>query len=325
MSDNSKIEWTEATWNVVSGCTKISDGCLKCYIERTPPFRIAHRRFDGSDIGATTGVMLHPERLTLPLRWKKPRLIFANSLSDLFHEDVPDELIAQSFAVMALTPRHTYQLLTKRHARMRSLLNSGKFAELVWLAAGDIAGRDEAFPLPAADYDAVMARFAERVRTDDVMAPWPNIWLGVSCENQRWADIRIPALLETPAAVRFVSAEPLLGPVDLTDWIGGWSERRQATTVLPAAFIPYPRLHWLIAGGESGPGAQPMDVEWVRDLVKQCDGTPTAVFVKQLGAVWASDWTVNGKTVSALGDRKGGEWDYWPTDLRVREFPALTS
>src|SRR5688500_5998333 len=120
MSDGSKIQWTETTWNILSGCTRVSDGCDHCYIERTPPFRMAGRRFDKPGIGGTTGVKLHPERLEQPLHWRKPRRVFVNSLADLFHEDVPAEFIAKAFAVMRATPQHTYQLLTKRHARMRN-------------------------------------------------------------------------------------------------------------------------------------------------------------------------------------------------------------
>ncbi len=123
----SRIEWTGTTWNPVTGCTRVSPGCDHCYIERTPPFRIAGRRFDRAGTGGTTGVTLHPDRLEQPLRWRKPRLVFVNSLSDMFHEQIPDHYIAEVFAVIGHTPRHTYQLLTKRHDRMRALLNSSQF------------------------------------------------------------------------------------------------------------------------------------------------------------------------------------------------------
>lgn len=132
MADKTNIEWTQATWSPVTGCTRVSEGCTRCYIERTPPFRMAGRRFDGDHIGATTGVQLHPERLEIPLRWRKPRRVFVCSMADLFHDQVPDEYIARVFVVMALAPRHTFQVLTKRHARMRSLLNSREFYAAVY-------------------------------------------------------------------------------------------------------------------------------------------------------------------------------------------------
>ncbi|MEV8638917.1 phage Gp37/Gp68 family protein [Streptosporangium sp. NPDC051023] len=281
MADKSKIQWTESTWNVITGCTKISDGCLNCYITGTPPFRMAGRKFDGPGIGATTGVTLHPDRLETPLRWKKPRMVFVNSLADLFHEDVPDGFIAQVWDVMARCPQHTFQILTKRHARMRSLLR--KWSPITgatpWVHTG----------------------------------PWPlpNVWLGVSVESQQWAIARVPALLETPAAVRWISAEPLLGPVLLhDDWIGADPFRRDE-----------PSLDWVVCGGESGPGARLMDLEWSRSLVRQCRDAKTAVFVKQLGSVWAKDIHVGGRSLAAQGDRKGGDWTHWPVDLRAREFP----
>jgi protein gp37 len=184
---------------------------------------------------------------------------------DLFHESVPDAFIAEVFSVMARGHWHTFQLLTKRHGRMRSLLSRPSF-------------RDNLAHL----------------------APWPlpNVWLGVSAEDQKWWDVRVPALLETPAAVRFVSAEPLLGPIDMR------LDREHGDSA----------PDWLIIGGESGPGARPMDVEWVRDLLAQCQrpGAPTVPFVKQLGAV-------AGRELGA--GSKGGDWDQWPEDLKFRGFP----
>lgn len=197
MSANTKIEWTEATWSPVTGCTRVSDGCLNCYIERTPPFRMSHRRFDRDGIGGTTGVLLHPGRLGIPLKWRKPKRIFVCSMADLFHAEVPDEFIARVWHVMRMAPDHTFQVLTKRHDRMRSLLNSVDFRELVFGLGG--VGRGQA--------NGHLEHYRQW--------PVPNVWLGVSTENQQWANIRIPVLLDTPAAVRFISAEPLLGPIDL--------------------------------------------------------------------------------------------------------------
>ncbi|MGW4488407.1 DUF5131 family protein [Amycolatopsis sp. NPDC004368] len=189
MAQNSKIEWTDTTWNPVTGCTKVSPGCEHCYAETL------HERFNGKGSFAT--VTLHPNRLDLPLRWKKPRRVFVNSMSDLFHKDIPDEFIAMVFAAMALAPQHTFQVLTKRHARMRSLLSDPWF------------------------FEGVLPHAVDQLSTSDYEFRYPlrNVWLGVSTEDQKWADIRIPALLDTPAAVRWISAEPLLGSIDLTKWM----------------------------------------------------------------------------------------------------------
>jgi protein gp37 len=247
MSTNTHIEWTDATWNTLSGCTRISEGCLNCYIERTPPFRMAHRRFDSPAIGGKTGIILHENRLDLPLHWRNPRRVFVNSLADLFHDDVPTEHIAKVFATMARAERHTFQVLTKRPARMRSLLADGGFRLME-------ATSDEA--TAQALYDA----------------PWPlpNVWIGTSVESQKWADVRVPQLLRTEAAVRFLSCEPLLGPIKLASTDG---------------------IDWVIVGGESGPGARPMHPAWARQLRDQCQTAGTAFFLKQHGE-WAERATL---------------------------------
>lgn len=262
MADKTGIEWTDATWNVVSGCTRVSEGCERCYIERTPPFRMEGRRFDGPQIGATTGVRLHEDRLALPLKWRAPRRIFVNSLSDLFHGEVPDDLIAKVFAVMALAPRHAFQVLTKRPGRMRSLLTDEDFAESAAFAIVDLvlAGHDGSH-LP------------------ELLGDWwplPNVWLGTSVENQHWADVRIPHLLDTPAAVRWISAEPLLGPVTFrwAKWKplrGGWH------------LDALRDIDWVVAGGESGLGARPMHPAWARDLRDQCVEAAVPFLFKQHG------------------------------------------
>ena len=300
MSDTSKIEWTDATWNPVSGCTKVSPGCDHCYAET---FAERWRGTPGHHFENGFDVTLRPERLNQPLRWKRPRRIFVNSMSDLFHESVPDGFIGSVFDVMAQTPQHTYQILTKRHGRMRSLLNK-------WADAGWYWRRDDMLWCGPLD------------------GPLPNVWLGVSVEDQKWADIRVPALIETPATVRFLSCEPLLGPVGLDRylWLTGpstagpfrdYAGRRrfgggiggQAITSVKAR-----DLHWLIVGGESGPGAREMDREWAERLVWECRDAGVPVFVKQLG-------TVLGRQIGA--GRKGGDWEAWPEDLRVREFPRI--
>lgn len=283
MSDKTYIEWTEATWNVVSGCTRVSDGCTNCYIERTPPFRVAHRRFDRDGTGGTTGVQLHPERLTIPHRWRKPRRIFVCSLADLFHYDVPDDFIAQVWAAMAVAERHTFQVLTKRHARMRSLLSSEDFRS-------EVAHNVLALTVP--DGDELPSQMT------DLVDWWPlrNVWLGVTAENQQWADIRIPALLDTPAAVRFVSAEPLLGWIDLRQIDYYEPDHTNCSGLVSPAHEPacgcepgkHWGINWVIAGGESGPGARPMHPNWARGLRDQCQESGTAFLFKQRG-----EWTWN--------------------------------
>ena len=245
------IQWTDEVWNPTSGCDRVSPGCDHCYAltmaKRLKGMGQAKYQRDGDPrtSGPGFGLTVHPDAVNLPLCWRKPRRIFVNSMSDLFHADVPTPWLADIFAVMAAAPRHTFQVLTKRHARMRSLLNDPAFqAQVKERAAGkglDPAGW--AWPLP-------------------------GVWLGVSAEDQHWADIRIPALLDTPAAVRFVSAEPLLGPIDLDRylWLQGPSSagpfydhagRRRFGGGIGGQMLTRVRardLHWVIAGGESGPG-----------------------------------------------------------------------
>ena len=259
VGDTTHIEWTDATWNPVTGCTRVSPGCVNCYIDWAPPFRVEGRHFTDRDgnrshaIGATTGVRLHPDRLDWPLRkrsWRGKR-VFVCSLADLFHDDVPDEYIARVFAVMALTPEVTYQVLTKRPARMRALLASGTFAGMVW--------RD----------------------VDDPSWPLPNVWMGVTVEDQERADQRIPILLDTPAAVRWLSCEPLLGPVDL-DATGMGVTGTSGPESRPSA------VDWVVAGGESGPNARPMHPSWARSLRDQCATAGVPFLFKQWGE-WAPD------------------------------------
>jgi protein gp37 len=196
MSDKSSIEWTDATWNPVTGCTKVSPGCDHCYAET---FAERFRGVEGHHFERGFDLMLRPERLGQPLRWRRPRRVFVDSMSDLLDGRIPDDYVARVFGVMAAARWHTFQVLTKRHGRLRSLLSSESFRERVFLSnnadQGDILG--DGWPLP-------------------------NVWLGVSVEDQHWADIRIPALLDTPAAVRWISAEPLLGPVDIRPWLPWW-------------------------------------------------------------------------------------------------------
>ncbi len=259
MADKTGISWTSATWNPVTGCAKVTQGCKHCYAERDWA-RLAHLpAYEGR---AFTDVTCHPERLDQPLRWSKPRMIFVNSMSDLFHEDVPDEFIDQVFAVMALAQDHTFQVLTKRPERMLAYLTErAAGGRHVWRAGQQIkmpGGREK----PAPGW------------------PLPNVWLGVSVENQAAADERIPLLLQTPAAVRWVSCEPLLGSVDLRE------------VVMPDGDTLGTYLHndgeqagldWVVVGGESGPKARPMHPDWARRLRDQCEDARVPFFFKQTG------------------------------------------
>lgn len=261
----SAIEWTNVTWNPTTGCDRVSPGCDNCYAltlaRRLKAMGSAKYQRDGDPrtSGPGFGLTVHHDTLDAPLRWKKPRRVFVNSMSDLFHDQVGEAFLASVFDVMARTPQHTYQVLTKRHARLRSVMRS--------------AVPGESWPLP-------------------------NVHLGVSVDDQKRADLRIPALLEVDAYVRFLSCEPLLGPVSLRPYLSG--------------------LQWVIVGGESGRGARSMDLDWVRRIIADCRDAGVPVFVKQLGSVWAADTYYAGKLVGG----KGGEITTWPRDLRVREWPT---
>jgi protein gp37 len=255
MSDKTKISWTDASWPVVTGCTHVSEGCDHCYAAKLTGGRLRHLpAYEGlAEGGRFNGtVRLLPDRLDWPLHWRKPRRIFVSDMADLFHEAVPTAYIATVFDVMAAARQHTFQVLTKRHARLRALSRTAAFGER-W--------------------------------------PLPNVHVGVSVEDQRWNDIRVPALLGTPAAVRFLSCEPLLGPVDLR---------------LPNVPVPVhvQSIHWVIVGGESGPGHRPMDIAWLESIVSQCRGSGIPVWVKQ-----------------DSGPRAGQQGRI-PDELWIHEFPG---
>ncbi|SDD42506.1 DUF5131 family protein [Auraticoccus monumenti] len=269
MADRTGIEWTDATWNPVTGCTKVSPGCDHCYAET-----IAHR-FDGTAAyPAGFDVTLRPERLNQPLHWKRPRRVFVNSMSDLFHDQIPDDYIAEVWAVMSIAKLHTFQVLTKRPGRMRSLLRSALFRLMV----------------NAHRLQRGVSVLPDSRRPDGTYAwPLPNVWLGVSTEDQRWANVRVPVLLGTPATVRFVSAEPLLGPIDLDD-LGGISSLAADWAGGPGGGTgaPHPLLDWVIVGGESGHGARPMHPDWARALRDQCTSAGVAFHFKQWGE-WVTE------------------------------------
>lgn len=288
------IEWTDKTWNPVRGCSRVSEGCRKCYAER-----VAHR-FSGpgqpyEGLTAKDGrwngtVRLVEEHLTDPLRWKKPCKIFVNSMSDLFHESLPFEAIDQVFAVMALCPQHTFQVLTKRAERMAEYM----------LDSRDMLGFKTIYERVRALMDQpgqpIRPIFAKYVKW-----PLPNVWLGMSVENQEAADARIPHLLRTPAAVRFLSVEPMLGAVDLERIDYGdppGSLRIGNRKPVMNALRGYcdngmdTQLHWVICGGESGAGARPMHPDWARSLRDQCVAAGVPFFFKQWGEYLEEEATI---------------------------------
>jgi len=252
LSDKTAIEWTDATWNPIRGCSRVSEGCKNCYAERVAArFSGPGEPYEGTVTdGRWNGTVLQlPEILDQPLRWKRPRRIFVNSMSDLFHEDVPGDFLIRILNVMGAAKHHTFQVLTKRPERMLAAMKA--YYEIVSMVPGAVV-------------------------------PYPNIWLGASIENQRTADERIPSLLQTPAAVRFLSCEPLLGPVDLGRVLCLPVSRGEYVTFLNAHPIDC-RIQWVIAGGESGPGARPMHPDWARWLRDQCRVAGVPFFFKQWG------------------------------------------
>lgn len=282
MGDNSKIEWTDTTWNPVTGCSKVGQGCKFCYAER-----IFHRPYPGRDF---TDVQCHPERLTDPLTWKKPRRVFVNSISDLFHVAVPFHFIDKICGVTHACPGHTFQILTKRPERMLEYDR--------WVAANNPHAKS-----------------------------WPpNVWLGVSVEDQKTADERIPLLLQAPAALRFVSYEPALGPVDFCRYL---DPSCSAFNRCEGAHV-----EWLICGGESGPRARPSHPDWFRAVRDQCYAARVPFFFKQWGewiaAGQETGWTpeyvrevkychwIGGQTSAKVGKRFSGrlldgrEWNEFP-------------
>ena len=245
MPDKTGIEWTDTTWNPVTGCTKVSPGCAHCYAET---ITLRFKR-GGPYLPSKTTIVLHPDRLDAPGKWRTPRRVFVNSMSDLFHEEVPLEFVREVFGKMEEYPKHIYQVLTKRPARML------EYAE--WTGDGE----------------------------------WPaHVWAGVSVENQYWAEGRIPLLTRVPAAIRFLSVEPLLKPVDLRGFLED--------------------IQWVIVGGESGHRARKMEEAWAIDIRDQCLEAGVAFFFKQWG----------GRTSKAGGRLlRGHEWSELPAMLSVAQ------
>lgn len=291
---DTKIEWADKVWNPVIGCTAVSPGCANCYA-----VSMAHRHASNPKLGDTYHglTVKHPngivgwsgqvkclsERLKQPLRWKQPSRIFVNSMSDIFHPDVPDKFIDKVFAVMAQAQHHVFQVLTKRPQRMREYFSEIEFrTEMVGIQAEHISGFDRFI---WHDDDSGNA---------DPRWPFPlkNVWLGTSVENQATADERIPLLLQTPAAVHWISAEPLLGPVTI------------GHDYLPSMESFGNTLDWVVCGGESGPNARPMHPDWARGLRDQCKAADVPFFFKQWG-----EWSPYGKFIDTQhGKEMTREW-----------------
>jgi len=293
MSSQSAIEWCDATWNPVRGCVKVSPGCANCY---AATFAERFRGVPGHAYEQGFDLRVVPEKLTAPLSWKKPRRIFVNSMSDLFQDGVPDDYIDQVFAVMALARQHTFQVLTKRADRMRAYVAAMTSDSQAYRDRWDVARAWLRATLLARGERASMGR-PEYVGV--IMAhqswPLPNVWLGVSVENQHFADERIPLLLQTPAACRFVSCEPLLETINIEEALFGYPEqvrarervtRDMATDAgepgmegMPIGDDEWqpsaPPLDWVIVGGESGAGARPFQVEWARSILASSSSAST--------------------------------------------------
>lgn len=318
------IAWTEQTWNPIRGCTRISKGCTRCYAEAVAA-RFSDKGLAYEDLARRTPagprwtgkLVVVDEHMADPIRWQRPRRIFVNSMSDLFHESLPIEAIARVYAVMLLAPHHTFQVLTKRAKRMREVLTDSTFYGRVLEAANEFRGR--------------WPKLTGIAISDPTKFPPRHVWNGVSAEDQPAADERMPELVATPSAVRWVSIEPQLGPVELAPWAGLYQ--------------------WVVIGGESGQGARPFEVAWARSLIAECRDARAAVFMKQLGSNPTANYYDEGyrqlfdaegierpeplgwdcrdgqppldTNMSVRGlARAGSEPAEWPLDLRRREFPT---
>ena len=269
---NSRIEWTEATWNPLRGCTRVSEGCRFCYAERValrwsgegqPYEGLVKPAKDGGHPRWTGEIMLVEKQLNAPRKWKEGKLIFVNSMSDLFHEKVPREYIDRVFEVMRETPQHTYQILTKRAFRLHKM---------------------------------------------SALIEWPqNVWIGVSVEDDKVTD-RIAKLQRTGGKVKFLSLEPLIGPIDSV------TDRGRFRKDVSYNHDYLRDIDWVIVGGESGDKARIMETEWAEQLVDACRDAEVPVFVKQMGTAWSKQY--------GDGSFKGDDIESFPESLRIREYPA---
>jgi protein gp37 len=306
----SNIERTEAVWKPVAGCT--------------------------------------PDLLTQPLRWRKPRMVAVNSTSDLFDEAVPTEFVDRVFAVMAICPQHTFQVLTKRPDRMADYLRgilvddgvlqccdgayrlSAAAGDMIYLCAGKAQQRLHDFISDTFGSDDEFLPGQVTRQAKEIAWPLPNVWLGASVETQEQADARIPHLLECPAAIRFLSCDPLLGPIYLSLLV---SEMSGAALNAGAQYESAP-IHWVVVAGESGPRAWPCNVEWIKGIVSQCEAARVPCYVRQLGSrPWSDQPSSHHEDATDTGHRggilemrhsRGADPSEWPADLRVREWPRST-
>jgi protein gp37 len=312
---DTKIEWTEKTWNPIRArrtssdergwyCEHVSEGCRNCYAEKMN----RNTYFgNGLEYKPTTlpdvDLFLDEKILQQPLHWSKPQSVFPCSMTDLFGRWVKDEWLLKIFDVMRRCPQHTFQILTKRAERMKYFCSrlrfDGKGAGRIWIEPADVH------------------TVGYRLMGGNGATGMPWVWLGTSVEDQKTADERIPLLLQTPAAIRWISAEPLLGPVDLskeylTALLGKYPFKHYSGPRTTIAHL----LDWVVVGGESGPKARPMHPDWARSLIAQCRSAEVPVFVKQMGKAPIG---LN------LRDSKGGDQSEWPDDLRVREYPVANA
>lgn len=326
------ISWIDTTWNPLRGCSRVSSGCEHCYAEsQAGRFSGPGQPYEGLVRKTSQGwkwtgdVKIIEKDLEVPLHWKNPRRIFVNSMSDLFHERVTDQWLLMIFDVMRRCPRHTFQILTKRPERMANICQRLRFDPdyldrrprhlslqyrtpgngVMWLA-------------DSADGPGY------RLMGGKGCTGMTWVWMGVSCENQATADERIPWLLQTPAAVHFLSCEPLIESTDLREWLHG--EHRDAGECEKwiqgdfVDFCAHTPLHWIIVGGESGSKARPCNMAWIRSIVQQCQQAQVPCFVKQLGA-----WPYSKEDREdhfLLRNRKGADPSEWPNDLQVQQFPS---
>ena len=323
MGTNTKISWCDATWNPVRGCTRVSSGCQNCYAERVAArFSGPGQPYEGLAKMTPSGprwtgeLRMVADHLEDPLRWQKPRRVFVNSMSDLFHKSIPDEWIDKIFAAMALSQRHVFQVLTKRPERMREYLADN---EACLLGTGVPESVDSAMePLLDAHLGKFPKEFQEKwywerpqygefgrvelrgyYGSHEKIFDWPlpNVHLGTSCEDQATADERILHLLRCPAAVRWLSLEPLLGPIDIERFL--YEDPRMGAVMTGAGG----KIDWVVVGAESGPSARPMDLDWVRSLRDQCVSAGVPFFFKQM--------IVDGRKVE-LPELDGRVWAEYP-------------
>lgn len=343
------IEWTDVSWNPTRGCTRVSAGCDNCYAIRQARRQdrpggayegLTRRRKKDGKLDWSGRVRFVADALVKPLRWREPRHVFVNSMSDLFHPSLTNEQIAAVFGVMAVSGRHTFQVLTKQATRMRQWFEwLSEAGDPTWRIRECIDYAAQMLPPPKSD------RELEKMTRHGEAWPLPNVWIGVSAEDQQRADERVPELIQTPATVRFISAEPLLGRVHLAPWLQSAVQGPQGDWPLNERGW-FRRIDWVIVGGESGLGARPYHREWAQRIVEECRAAGTACFHKQMGAhvVDRNDvgfdgenddvWPENTDTMLLerfqgadcrvlLKHRKGADMSEWPEALRIRQYPEV--